>query len=139
MQDDNVEPEDLAPKRPGRRALDADQVPAIMQGLDEGFGSDPAAVSGVALVLGSGAKVRIHDGRLHVEDGEGWYRRTREWGRVSDLRRLIISARSGYLSLAVFDHCRKAGIEVVIVNGVVTIDHGRHTGARSGRVLRRGR
>ncbi|HVE39454.1 MAG TPA: amidohydrolase family protein [Planctomycetota bacterium] len=31
------------------------------------------------------------------------------------------------------------GIEVVIVNGEVTIDHGRHTGARGGRVLRHGR
>jgi N-acyl-D-aspartate/D-glutamate deacylase len=30
------------------------------------------------------------------------------------------------------------GIEVVIVNGVLTIDHGRHTGARAGRVLRHG-
>jgi N-acyl-D-aspartate/D-glutamate deacylase len=32
-----------------------------------------------------------------------------------------------------------AGIEVVIVNGTVTVDHGRHTGARAGQVLRRGR
>ncbi|MBV8879720.1 MAG: amidohydrolase family protein [Planctomycetaceae bacterium] len=31
------------------------------------------------------------------------------------------------------------GIEVVIVNGAVTVDHGRHTGARAGRVLRHGR
>ncbi len=31
------------------------------------------------------------------------------------------------------------GIEVVIVNGQVTIDRGRHTGARAGRPLRRGR
>ena len=31
------------------------------------------------------------------------------------------------------------GIEVVIVNGEVTVDHGRHTGARAGRVLRHGR
>ncbi|HZE98447.1 MAG TPA: D-aminoacylase [Planctomycetota bacterium] len=31
------------------------------------------------------------------------------------------------------------GIEVVVVNGVVTVDHGRHTGARAGRVLRHGR
>jgi len=30
------------------------------------------------------------------------------------------------------------GIEVVIVNGEVTVDHGRHTGARAGRVLRHG-
>jgi N-acyl-D-amino-acid deacylase len=28
-----------------------------------------------------------------------------------------------------------AGIDYVIVNGVVTIDRGRHTGARAGRVL----
>ena len=31
------------------------------------------------------------------------------------------------------------GIEVVIVNGEVTIDHGKHTGARAGRALRHGR
>jgi N-acyl-D-aspartate/D-glutamate deacylase len=31
------------------------------------------------------------------------------------------------------------GIEVVVVNGVVTIDHGTHTGARAGRVLRHNR
>ncbi len=31
------------------------------------------------------------------------------------------------------------GIEVVIVNGEVTIERGQHTGARAGRVLRRGR
>lgn len=30
------------------------------------------------------------------------------------------------------------GINVVIVNGEVTVDHGRHTGARAGRVLRHG-
>lgn len=54
-----------------------------------------------------------------------------------------------YADLTIFDAARvidKAtyldpfqypdGIEVVIVNGVVTIDHGRHTGARAGRVLR---
>jgi N-acyl-D-amino-acid deacylase len=31
------------------------------------------------------------------------------------------------------------GIDIVIVNGEVTVDHGRHTGARAGRVLRHGR
>ena len=30
------------------------------------------------------------------------------------------------------------GIELVIVNGAVTLDHGRHTGARAGQVLRHG-
>ena len=57
-----------------------------------------------------------------------------------------------YADFAIFDAARvidKAtylepfqypeGIEVVIVNGVVTVDHGRHTGARAGRVLRHGR
>jgi N-acyl-D-aspartate/D-glutamate deacylase len=56
-----------------------------------------------------------------------------------------------YADLAIFDAARvidKAtyldpfqypeGIEIVVVNGVVTIDHGRHTGARAGRVLRHG-
>ena len=31
------------------------------------------------------------------------------------------------------------GIDLVIVNGQVTVDHGRHTGARAGQVLRHGR
>jgi N-acyl-D-aspartate/D-glutamate deacylase len=57
-----------------------------------------------------------------------------------------------YADLAIFDPARvtdKAtyldpfqypeGIEVVVVNGVVTIDHGRHTGARAGQVLRHGK
>jgi len=57
-----------------------------------------------------------------------------------------------YADLAVFDAGRvidKAtyldpfqypeGIEVVVVNGVVAVDHGRHTGARSGKVLRHGK
>jgi N-acyl-D-aspartate/D-glutamate deacylase len=56
-----------------------------------------------------------------------------------------------YADIAIFDPARvidKAtfldpfhypeGIEVVIVNGEVTIDHGRHTGARAGRVLKHG-
>jgi N-acyl-D-amino-acid deacylase len=30
-----------------------------------------------------------------------------------------------------------SGIDYVIVNGVITVDHGQHTGARAGRVLRR--
>jgi N-acyl-D-aspartate/D-glutamate deacylase len=32
-------------------------------------------------------------------------------------------------------HQYPVGIECVIVNGVVTVDHGRHTGALAGRVL----
>ncbi len=57
-----------------------------------------------------------------------------------------------FADLAVFDPARvidratyldpfqyPEGIEVVVVNGVVTVDHGRHTGARAGRVLRHGR
>ncbi|MEW6400137.1 MAG: hypothetical protein AB1503_13440, partial [Bacillota bacterium] len=30
------------------------------------------------------------------------------------------------------------GIDLVVVNGTVTVDGGEHTGARAGRVLRRG-
>jgi len=131
------------PKRPTKPTtsnshplLDGEQVAAIMQGLEAGFGDDPAAVSGVAIVMGSGAKVRVHDGRLCIEDGEGWHRRTREWGRVSDLRRLIISAQSGYVSLAVFEHCRKAGVEVVIVDDDGEILLAPAGGATDGRVRR---
>jgi N-acyl-D-aspartate/D-glutamate deacylase len=57
-----------------------------------------------------------------------------------------------FADLAIFDPARvidKAtyldpfqypeGLEVVIVNGQMTIDHGKHTGARAGRALRHGR
>lgn len=36
-------------------------------------------------------------------------------------------------------HQFPVGLDYVIVNGVVTVDHGEHTGALAGRVLRRGR
>jgi len=61
-------------------------------------------------------------------------------------------AIGSYADLVIFDpatvadratftdpHQFPAGIETVIVNGVVTIQDGRHSGAKAGRVLRRGR
>jgi len=38
---------------------------------------------------------------------------------------------------ATYEHPREypSGIEWVLVNGVVTIDHGKHTGAKAGQVL----
>ena len=59
--------------------------------------------------------------------------------------------KGAYADLVLFDAARvrdrstflepfqyPEGIEVVIVNGELTIDHGRHSGARAGRVLRHG-
>jgi len=122
--------------RRSREALDGQQVHAIMQGLEAGFADDPAAVSGVAVVLGSGAKVRIHDGRLTCTDGEGWFRRERHWGRVSDLRRLIVSAQSGYLSLGVFSWAEQAGVSIVILNDDGEIMLAPAGGARDARIQR---
>jgi len=51
---------------------------------------------------------------------------------VFDAARVI--DRATYLDPFQYPDC----IEIVIVNGAVTVDHGRHTGARAGQVLRRG-
>jgi hypothetical protein len=66
MQTNNVEP--VAPVK--KHHVTADQIAAVLSSLEAGFGDDSAVVSRVAIVTGAGAKVRIHDGKLLVEDGE---------------------------------------------------------------------
>jgi CRISPR-associated protein Cas1 len=102
-----------------RRPLSAppdDSTADILAGLDAGFASDPAGPR-VAVVLGHGAKLRVRDGHLIAEDGEGWYRRTRSWNRATGrLRRLVVGANSGFVSLDVFRWCRDAKVAVVVID-----------------------
>ena len=94
----------------------AEDAAEVLAGVEAGFADDPAA-PGAALVLGAGAKVRVDHGHLLIEDGLGPYRRERRYNRAtSGLQRLIIGARSGYLSLDALTWCEHAGISVLVVD-----------------------
>src|SRR5579862_2016653 len=113
MRNDNVEP---APNARARR-VDDDRFDAVLAGLEAGFADDPAAVSGVAVVTGSGFKLKVERGHLVASDGEGWYRRERSWNRATGgLRRLLIGADSGYLTLDALAWCRDRDVAVLILD-----------------------
>jgi CRISPR-associated protein Cas1 len=99
-------------------------------GLEAGFtSSDDPAAPAVAVVLGAGAKVRVERGHLVASDGEGWYRRERRWNRATGkLRRLIIGAESGYVSLDALAWCQATGVSIVVVDsdGEVMLGPGRY-------------
>jgi CRISPR-associated endonuclease Cas1 len=98
--------------------LDESTALDILGGLEAGFAhdDDPAGPA-VAVVLGAGAKVRVERGHLVASDGEGWYRRERRWSRAtSKLRRLIIGAASGYVSLEALAWCQATGVAVTVVD-----------------------
>src|SRR5262245_39588393 len=115
-------------QRPSWRVT-PEQVADVLAGLEAGFtpGDDPAGPS-VAVVLGAGAKVRVQSGHLFASDGEGWSRRERRWNRATGrLRRLIVGASSGYVSLSALDWCQAAGVAMVVVDsdGEVMLAPGR--------------
>src|SRR5262249_27166380 len=100
-----------------RRFATDDQSSDVLAGLEAGFSSDDPARSPVAVVLGHAAKVTVHYGHLVAEDGVGWYRRRRPWNRANKrLRRLIIGADSGYLSIDSLVWCQSAGVAVIVVD-----------------------
>src|SRR4029077_13236369 len=90
---------------------------AILAGLETGFAEDPAAISDVAVVLGSGAQVKVERGHLVLRDGEGWFRRERRYNRATGgLRRLLVGAQSGYVSLAALRWCATKNVAVLILD-----------------------
>ena len=101
-----------------RLHLDEQTAADVLAGLEADFSDkdDPAGPS-VAVVLGAGAKVRVERGHLVASDGEGWHRRDRRWNRAtSKLRRLIIGATSGYVTLDALAWCQAAGVAVMVVD-----------------------
>jgi CRISPR-associated protein Cas1 len=117
-------------KRPARRSRSEDEIGAALIALESGFAEDPAAVSGVAVALGAGAKVRVERGHLCVSDGEGWFRRERRWNRATGgLRRLIVGAHSGYLSIEAVRWCHEMSVAVLVLDDdgdvlLAPADHG---------------
>jgi len=116
--------------RPASWSVTPEQAADVLAGLEAGFadGDDPAGPS-VAVVLGAGTKVRVERGHLAASDGEGWFRRERQWNRATGrLRRLIVGASSGYLTIDAVAWCQAAGVAVIIVDsdGEVMLAPGRY-------------
>jgi CRISPR-associated endonuclease Cas1 len=99
---------------PGLKPQDVDR---ILESMEAGFSEDPAAPS-VAVVLGEGARVAVRSGHLDIVDGYGPYRRHRRWLRVgSGLRRVIVGADSGALTIDAIRWCQAVGVSVLVVDG----------------------
>jgi CRISPR-associated endonuclease Cas1 len=72
----------------------------------------------VIIVDGYGAKVYVRQGRLIIEDGLGRQRRKRVYARATaDFKRVVLLARSGYLSIEGLAWLRDLGIEVIQLDG----------------------
>jgi CRISP-associated protein Cas1 len=139
MRNDGQYPQDSIRPRASSWRVTSEQVTDVLAGLEAGFtgGDDPAGPS-VAVVLGAGAKVRVERGHLLASDGEGWFRRQRRWNRATGrLRRLLVGASSGYLSLDALAWCQAAGVALVVVDseGEVMLAPGRY-GADDARLRR---
>ncbi|MHB8671750.1 MAG: CRISPR-associated endonuclease Cas1 [Acidimicrobiales bacterium] len=71
----------------------------------------------VAVVDGHGVSVGVYDGHLRVRDGSGWFRRERSYNRATaGLRRVVVAADSGSLSLAALAWCRRIGVSLVVLD-----------------------
>jgi CRISPR-associated endonuclease Cas1 len=120
------------------RALRSEQIDDILGAIEAGFADDPAGPS-VAVVLGEGVRVRVYNGQLQVGDGLGWNRRVRNWPKAgSGLRRLVVGAQSGMITLDAIAWCQALGVAIVVVDqdGEVVLSPGSygHDDARLRRV-----
>jgi CRISPR-associated endonuclease Cas1 len=76
---------------------------------------DPGRV--VRVVDGYGVRVRVHHGRLQVEDGIGRQRRSVTYARATcPFRRLLILGHTGYISLEAIRWCWDLGVGIVQVD-----------------------
>lgn len=79
------------------------------------FSKPSGTVSSSVLVAdGYGVQLRVHRGRLVIEDGMGSSRRVRELSRIErNIRRLVVLADTGTVSLDAVRWCADVGIAVV--------------------------
>jgi CRISPR-associated endonuclease Cas1 len=91
-----------------------EDVEEVNESLDRAFAvTQPEA--GVVLAMGEGAKVLVRLGHLVVEDGLGERRQRRFSRGQPELRRLVVDARSGYLTLEALEWAHQVGTEVVVL------------------------
>jgi CRISPR-associated endonuclease Cas1 len=93
----------------------------IVAGLPDG--------SGMAVVLGDGARVSVRNGHLHITDRLGWHRRERSWSPAGGgLRRVVVGAESGTVTLDAITWCQTLGVALIVLDdaGKVVLAPGPH-------------
>jgi len=76
--------------------------------------TDTETRHGVCVVDGHGAKIHIHHGHLVIEDGAGRQRRTRRFHKATaDVTRIVMLARSGYVTIDAIQWLTDAGIALM--------------------------
>lgn len=101
------------------------------------FGRDPATPA-VLVVDGYGVSLTVRRGHLVIEDGIGAHRRTRRYSRAErTLRRVIILARTGHITLDAIRWCHDVGPALIQLDpaGHVLLTAGRR-GADDARLRR---
>jgi CRISPR-associated endonuclease Cas1 len=101
-----------APSEPrlARRSEQLGELPdEIVAGLPAG--------DGIAVVLGDGARVSVRNGRLHITDRMGRHRRERGWSPAGGLRRVVVGADSGIVTLDAITWCRALGVALIVLDG----------------------
>jgi CRISPR-associated endonuclease Cas1 len=84
--------------------------------LERAFARD-ATDRRIVVVDGCGARIAMRHGHLVIDDGVGKHRRTRRYNRATgDLRRIVILARDGYLTLDALSWCRSMKVAVIVVD-----------------------
>jgi len=77
----------------------------------------PGHLTTVLVADGYGVQLRVQRGRLVIQDGLGAKRRTRELARIErDVRRIVILADTGVVTLEAVRWCADVGISVVQVD-----------------------
>ncbi len=91
-------------------------VADVTADLGRAFSRD-AADRRVVVVDGCGARVAMRHGHLVIDDGVGRHRRTRRYNRATgDLRRIVILAKDGYVTLDALSWCRSMKAAVIVLD-----------------------
>jgi CRISPR-associated endonuclease Cas1 len=105
-----VGPRARSESRPLRTIEHTNDLPdGIVAGLPES--------AGMAVVLGDGARIGVRNGHLHVTDRLGRHRRERRWSPADGLRRVVVGADSGIVTLDAITWCHTLGIDLIVLDG----------------------
>jgi CRISPR-associated protein Cas1 len=96
--------------------LTEEDVTDALSAIESTYSRPPHDPS-VAVIDGYGVRLRVERGHLEASDGLGPERRVRRWPRAErTLQRVVVTARSGTVSLDALRWCRATDASVVVVD-----------------------